>query len=195
MCILLYDIEVSHWKEAIVTALFLVAYATQHGSTQEVAEAITATLREHALEVEMRPAQEVHNLGEYRAVVLGAPLYFGSWHRDAHRFLMRYRAALSAPPVALFALGPCSTAEEEWRSSSGQLDNALAKVPWLAPVAVEVFGGVIDPTKLCFPFNRMPAADARDWTAIRAFANRLAATFQPTALSPSGAVSRPEAFI
>jgi hypothetical protein len=34
---------------------------------------------------------------------------------------------------------------------------------------------VIDPAKLHFPFNRMPATDARDWEAIEAFADQSAA--------------------
>src|SRR6266496_2234102 len=77
-----------------MTALILVAYATKHGSTQEVAEAIAATLREHALEVEVQPASEVRALDRYGAVLLGAPLYSGRWHGDANRFLKRHRTAL-----------------------------------------------------------------------------------------------------
>ncbi len=162
-----------------MAAFILVAYATKHGSTQEVAEAIAATLREHALEVEVQPASEVRALDSYGAVVLGAPLYNGHWHKEASHFLKRHRTALSQRPVAIFALGPRSAAEEERRSSRKQLDRALAKASWLAPVAIEVFGGVIDPTKLHFPFNRMPASDARDWAAIRAWASNLATQFQP----------------
>ncbi len=168
-----------------MTALILVAYATKHGSTQEVAEAIAATLREHALEVEVQPASEVRALDRYGAVLLGAPLYSGRWHGDANRFLKRHRTALSERPVAIFALGPRSAAEEERRGSREQLDRALAKASWLAPVAIEVFGGVIDPAKLGFPFNRMPASDARDWTAIRAWASNLATQFQPAQASAS----------
>jgi hypothetical protein len=36
-------------------------------------------------------------------------------------------------------------------------------------VATAVFGGAFDPAHHRFPFNRMPAADARDWNAIRAW--------------------------
>ena len=74
-----------------MTALILVAYATKHGSTQEVAEAIAATLREHALEVEVKPASEVRALDRYGAVVLGAPLYSGRWHGDASSSTARSR--------------------------------------------------------------------------------------------------------
>ncbi|MBE3560202.1 MAG: flavodoxin domain-containing protein [Ktedonobacteraceae bacterium] len=160
----------------------LVAYATRYGSTQEVAQTITETMRAHGLEVEMLPAYAVRTLETYDAVVLGAPLYMMRWHRDARKFLKRHRIALSELPVAIFALGPLHNVEEERRGSREPLDRALGKMPWLVPAAVEVFGGKVDPTKLRFPFNRMPAGDARDWGAIRAWADRLAAMFRPAVL-------------
>jgi len=43
------------------------------------------------------------------------------------------------------------------------------------PVSVTIFGGVVDPEQLGFPFSRMPASDARDWGAIRAWADEVAA--------------------
>jgi menaquinone-dependent protoporphyrinogen oxidase len=160
----------------------LVAYATRYGSTQEVAQAITEALRTHHLEVEMRPAREVRTLDGYSAVVLGAPLFMLRWHRDARNFLKQHRAALSSRPIAIFALGPLHNVEEELQGSRKQLDRALAKMPWLEPAVVEVFVGAIDPAKLHFPYNRMQASDARDWTAIRAWADRLAAMFRPAVL-------------
>jgi hypothetical protein len=39
---------------------------------------------------------------------------------------------------------------------------------------VAVFGGAIDPARLRFPFNRMPASDARDWDAIRTWTAEIA---------------------
>jgi menaquinone-dependent protoporphyrinogen IX oxidase len=89
------------------------------------------------------------------------------------RFLLRHSVTLSERPVAIFALGPTSLAEQEWREAREQLDRALAKIPCLVPVVVTVFGGVLDPTQLCFPFNQMLASDVRDWTDIRAFAEKL----------------------
>ena len=41
-------------------------------------------------------------------------------------------------------------------------------------VAVAIFGGVVDPRKLSFPFNHMPASDARDWEAIHAWTDEVA---------------------
>jgi menaquinone-dependent protoporphyrinogen oxidase len=154
----------------------LVGYATQYGSTQEVAEAIAETLREGGLTADVRPVKEVRDLGGYSAVVLGSPLMAGHWHKDAVNFLKKHRQALTERPVAVFALGPVHEPrdEEEWKSSREQLDKELAKYSWLRPAAVEVFGGKFDPAKLRFPLNKLagmaPAGDARDWTAIRAWA-------------------------
>jgi len=168
-----------------MSSLVLVAYATRYGSTQEVAEAVAATLRECGLEVGIQPLRQVRTLEGYRGVVLGAPLFMFHWHKDALQFLSRYRKALAERPMAIFALGPTHDPydEEEWQDSCAQLDKELAKFPWLTPVALEMFGGKYDPAYLRFPINLLagkePASDLRDWTAIRAWASDLAAKFQP----------------
>jgi len=71
--------------------------------------------------------------------VLGAPLFMFRWHKDALRFLARYRQALAERSVAIFALGPTHDPydEQEWHDSRAQLDKELAKFPWLAPVALK----------------------------------------------------------
>lgn len=168
----------------------LVAHASKYGSTQEVAGTVAETLREHGLVVDIQPMRKVRTLAEYGAVVLGAPLYFGLWHKDALNFLSRNEDALAQRPVAIFALGPNSNDEKEMQGSRAQLDKELAKFPWLTPDVIEVFGGKY-PAKLRFPesliaslpaspLHGMPASDVRDWTAIRAWASNLAAKLQPT---------------
>ena len=92
----------------------------------------------------------------------------GGWHPDALGFLEQHRRALATMPVAVFAIGPRTLAEHDVRASRAQLVKALAKAPEVDPCAVAIFGGVIEPHALRFPFSRMPASDARDWRAIRA---------------------------
>ncbi len=159
----------------------LVGYATQYGSTKEVAEAIAVTLRENGLEVDLQPLSKVRTLESYSAVVLGAPLLMFHWHRDALNFLSRHRKALMERPVAIFALGPTHEPHDaaEWKDSQEQLDKELAKFPGLKPAAIKLFGGKYDPALLRFPLNLMagkePASDIRDWESIRAWAVELKA--------------------
>lgn len=174
-----------------MSASVLVGYATRYGSTQEVAEAIAATLRERGLAVDIQPLREVRTLDQYRAVVLGAPFYMFHWHKDALHFLGRHREALTQRPVAIFALGPLHADEKEFQEVRQQLDKELAKFPWLIPAAIAIFGGTFNPEKLTFPYNllpalkNMPASDVRDWKAIRAWASDLAAHFQPAVAETS----------
>jgi menaquinone-dependent protoporphyrinogen oxidase len=159
----------------------LVAYATKHESTQEVAEALAARMRARGAEVDVRTAAEVGTLKPYAAIVLGGALYAGRWHRDARKFLARHRDELRLLSVAVFAMGPLALDPADIEASRRQLDRALAKEPELEPVSVAVFGGVIDPAKMRFPFTHMDAADARDWEAIDAWADRLAELFSARA--------------
>ena len=140
----------------------LVLYASKHGSTREVAEAVATVVRSSGLDAEVAPAASVRGpLAGWDLIVLGAPLYSGRWHRDAHRFLRRHRDELSSVPVAVFGMGPRRDEEEAWERSRAQLDRALERRPWLVPVAVAVFGGV-DPARRNRPYRR----DLRDWADI-----------------------------
>jgi menaquinone-dependent protoporphyrinogen oxidase len=168
------------------TKSILLAYASRFGSTQEVAETIASTLSEAGLEVNLQPMQDIKSLDRYDAVVLGAAIYNAKWNADAHQFVSQHQDALTQLPVAIFTLGPLSPSDAAKRNSRRQLDNELAKYPSLKPVAVEVFVGKLDPTKLGF-FERLgtTASDHRNWDAIRAWANTL-----PTLLERVG-VLRP----
>jgi menaquinone-dependent protoporphyrinogen oxidase len=178
-----------------MSASVLVTYATRYGSTKEVAEVVASTMQEQGLFVELAPVQETQALDAYQMVVLGAPLYMFHWHKDALHFLERHRAALSARPVAIFALGPLHDDAKEYQGAREQLDKELAKFPWLTPKAIAIFGGKLDPATFTFPHNlipamrNMPPSDVRDWAAIRAWAGDLATQFQPIPLEIRGALS------
>jgi len=167
----------------------LVTYVSKYGSTQEVAETVAAALREQGLVVDLQPIRKVRSLAGYGAVVLGAAIYYGSWHQDARTFLTKHASDLAQCPVIIFALGPNGTSEDEMRDSRAQLDNDLARFPWLKPMATALFGGRF-PVRLRFldslvaalpasPMHGMPATDARDWTAISAWAGSLSQVLLP----------------
>jgi menaquinone-dependent protoporphyrinogen oxidase len=168
----------------------LVTYATRGGSTREVADAVAATLRTQGLKAEVRPVQSVESILPYTAVVLGAPIYYGHWHKDMLTFLAQHTVALITRPVAIFALGPIQPDPEEMKAAKVVIDKALAQFQWLTPVAGEVFVGRYDPSSLN-PFERLllklpgspvrkiSTSDQRDWAAIRAWAESLALTLKP----------------
>jgi menaquinone-dependent protoporphyrinogen oxidase len=151
----------------------LVTYGSKLGGTRGLAEMVGDALRRHGFDVHVVPATEVTAVGGYDAVIVGGALYAGRWHRDARRFLTRRGDELRRLPLAVFAMGPLALEPADIAASQRQLDRALAKEPGLALVSVRIFGGVIDPAKLRFPFTHMNAADARDWDAVNAWADEL----------------------
>lgn len=167
--------------------MVLVTYATRFGSTAEVAQTIAQEVNARGLEVRCQPIQTRDDLGSYCAVVMGAALYMGRLHKDARRFVLEHRTALSRIPVAIFVPGPVKAIEKDWIGAEQQLAKELKNFPWFKPVACKVVGGKFDPSTLRFPLSlipalrKMPASDVRDWTAIRAWAKDLGPRLRPTA--------------
>ena len=159
----------------------LVAYATKYDATREIAEAIGATLREHGLQAEVRPAEEVADLAGYGAVVLGSAVYAGQWRKEAADLLQAQEAALAARPVWLFSSGPTGEGDPVGLLKGWRFPEALA------PLAERVgardralFHGDIREDKLNFAEKlivkgvKAPMGDFRDWEAIRAWARGVA---------------------
>jgi menaquinone-dependent protoporphyrinogen oxidase len=169
-------------KEEAMALNVLVAYASKHGTTREVAESIAHTLEERGLSVEIEEASGVRDITGYDAVVVGGGLYMGKWHADARRLLKRRRGELAGKRVAVFGMGPDSLEESRVAESRKQLDRALAATPEVEPIAVTIFGGALEPESWRFPFNRLPAFDARNWDAIRGWAKDLAAKLSPASV-------------
>ena len=92
----------------------LVAAASRHGATAELAEAIADGVRSglpEAAEVVVRRARDVDDVAGYDAVVLGSAVYFGHWLEEAHDLLLRYAVPLWERPVWLFSSGPVGVPE------------------------------------------------------------------------------------
>jgi menaquinone-dependent protoporphyrinogen IX oxidase len=80
----------------------LVAYATNSGSTQEVAAAVAAALNQAGHTAEVKPIAEVTAVSGYAAVVVGAPMIFG-WQAAARQFVRKFQNDLANKKVAYFA--------------------------------------------------------------------------------------------
>ena len=104
----------------------LLVYATRHGSTKEVAEAVAEEFRTAGAEVELREASSAPAPDGFDAVVVGAPMIMG-WHKDAEKYVKRHHEALARVPAAFFVTAASLTED-------GQ-DNVrgvpVVKDPWL----------------------------------------------------------------
>ena len=108
----------------------LVAYATRHGSTREVAAEVAAALTEAGMTAEARGIGDDVDPSGYDAVVVGGPMILG-WHKDARRFLRRHRDRLSSIPTAFFitAASLTGTGETVVHGVPVDVDPWLAKPP------------------------------------------------------------------
>jgi menaquinone-dependent protoporphyrinogen IX oxidase len=108
----------------------LVSYATNAGSTSEIAEAVAEGLDARGADVHVKAIDAVSAPDPYDAVVVGAPMIFG-WHREARAFLKRHRGSLQHVPVACFmvALSLTEDTRDPYSGIDITLDPSLAKPP------------------------------------------------------------------
>ena len=163
----------------------LVTYGTKYGATAEIAERIGEVLRQAGLQTDVLPADRVGDLSGYGAVVLGSGVYIGQWRKEAAKFLKANEAVLAEKPVWLFSSGPTGEGDpvelvQGWRFPGG-LQPVADRI---GPRDMAIFHGSLDASKLNFLERWMiknvkaPAGDFRDWEAIEAWAEAIAAELQ-----------------
>lgn len=165
----------------------LVAYASKHGSTEEIAEAIVRELRGRGLDVDLRAADDLDDadaLDAYDAVVLGSAVYFDRWQADAIEVLKRFERELAARPTWLFSAGPTGGDPDATAKVIGLLAHPSPLPPGDAGRRAEklrirghmLFGGRVEEAEMRGLLERwMPRGDWRDFEAIRRWADAIAA--------------------
>jgi menaquinone-dependent protoporphyrinogen oxidase len=167
------------WDRDGMTSV-LVAYASKHGSTEEIAHAVAEALRESGLNVACVEAGEVGNVEPYDAIVLGSAVYIKRWRGDAKHFLRKHAEDLSHKPFWVFSSGPVGEPEGDLNPSWLEPPRIIAKVERLGVRGHVVFGGRM-PDKPRGPAERAMVEncppeyrDRRDWGEIRAWAAGIA---------------------
>jgi menaquinone-dependent protoporphyrinogen oxidase len=154
----------------------LVTYASKHGSTQGIAEAIGARLHERGADAEVRSVRGVDGLERYDVVVVGSAVYLGSWMKEAQAFLDRNAEALGRIPVWLFSSGPTGTDPNE----GALLDKQQRRLDAVGARDHHVFLGALDRKKLGFlersaiKAAKSPLGDFRDWSDVERWADSIA---------------------
>ncbi len=156
----------------------LIAYASKHRSTAEIAERIGEILgRSVGRTVDILPADTVTDVSAYDAVVLGSAVYMGQWQPGAADFLNKFEAELAKRPLWIFSSGPTAEGDPVAALKGWRFPEALAPVAdRVHPRDITVFGGRLNPSQLSLfdrlvtRFVKAPSGDYRDWNAIRSWA-------------------------
>lgn len=172
----------------------LVAYASKHHSTAEIAEAIGQVLRySGGLEVDVCSVETVETLSPYDAVVLGSAVYVGQWQAAAVDFLMKHEAEMVQRPVWFFSSGPTGEGDPKALMKGWNFPEKLQPIAdHIKPRDIRLFHGSLDPAQLNL-FERVitkgvksPVGDFRDWNMILAWAADIAQALEnePPEVSP-----------
>jgi len=159
----------------------LVAYASKHGMTAEIAGKIGDTLRKSGLQVDVLPVKKVKDLALYKAVVLGSAVYIAMWRKEMVKFLQENELLLSERPVWFFSSGPLGEGDAAGLLQGWQFPEAQRSlIERIKPRDIAVFHGAIDIKKMSFfekwVLKRVKAqtGDFRDWEAITRWAAGIA---------------------
>lgn len=185
----------------------LVAFASRHGGTEGIADAVAAALRETAVAAENGAAEDavspaahhlvdvlgvgdVEDVTGYDAVIVGSAVYVGRWMDSARRFVLAHASALRNRPVWLFSSGPVG--------DPAVPDTEAADAAELAELVdaqgTRTFAGRLRPAELSLPerarIRDVHAAegDYRDWGEIREWAVDVAEAL-PRVIAVGGVIS------
>jgi len=128
----------------------LICYGTRYGSAGEIAERIGEILASRGATVDVvnLKKDKVKDLESYDLVIVGSGIQMARWTKEPLNFLKKNREILSRKKVALFV--SCMSATKPETAEQGQrdyLDKIIIDFPEIVPIAMGLFGGVIDPTR------------------------------------------------
>lgn len=153
----------------------LVAVASRHGATREIADAIAATLRECGIAAVVADVEAILSLAGYDAIVLGSAVYLGRWLPSARDLVEAHKDTLRTRPVWLFSSGPLG--ETKPGGSPVRIDGIVEAIE---PREHRLFDGRLDRSRLGLGEKvvvsavKAPEGDFRDFGAIRQWALNIA---------------------
>jgi menaquinone-dependent protoporphyrinogen oxidase len=178
----------------------LIVYGTRYGATAGTSEEIAKVLSTEGFDVKVVNAkkEKIKDITEYDLIIVGNGMQMFKWTGEAEDFLKKYQKELAQKKLAIFVSSAVkSTYEREGKKDElaklhqKYLEEKAAKYD-LHPIAMTLFGGIIDYNKINPIFRRAfngqrkvyeadgfkenPAGvyDMRDMDEIRGWAKTLA---------------------
>jgi menaquinone-dependent protoporphyrinogen oxidase len=175
-------IDTTYGEKTAMKDKILIAYASQAGSTAEVADAIGKSLAVNGTSVDVRPVKEVTDLSLYKSVVVGSAIHSGNWLPEAVQFVQDHQSQLNQIPTAYFLV--CMMAAKDTEESRKFVSEYLEPVRIMVkPVAEGRFAGALTLKKYSFidglglriflAYLKLKEGDYRNWEAINAWAEQL----------------------
>ena len=163
----------------------LVTYASEYGSTQGVAEAIAKHLCQDGFAVDVIYIGHLKNIDNYEQIIIGSPIHYDRWMKEAELFVEKYQEVLAQKYVAYFftCLTLSKKSEKTRQQAQGYANELLALNSKVIPKNIGQFAGVLDYSKFSFSFRILARGmfavlgvkegDYRDWSAIKKWSNSI----------------------
>jgi menaquinone-dependent protoporphyrinogen oxidase len=177
----------------------LVAYASERGSTREMAQHMASRMAVALGPVDCRSVEEVGSVSGYEAVIVGSAIHNQSWLPPAAQFLTRLTPELAKRPVWAFNVGMADALPKPFRKRAAELQQKRLRgfLPQEIPLRGDmIFSGV-------YKSDQMPAllrvlfrltggrfGDLRNWAAVDAWTDQITAQLAKPASTSSGSIKQ-----
>ena len=162
----------------------LIAYASEYGSTNEVAKYMGNILCQKGNKVDVRWIQNINNLDHYDSVIIGSPIQYDTWIPDTIKFITKYQDSLSKLEVSYFFT--CLTLSKKTKQTELQANEYATDlyklIPKIKPKSIGQFAGVLDYSKMSFLSKvifksgffilGVKEGDYRNWADIKFWTNK-----------------------
>jgi menaquinone-dependent protoporphyrinogen oxidase len=154
----------------------LIATASRHGSTFDIADEIARVLSRRGFAVVDKAADETDGIERFDAVICGSAVYMGRWLPEAIAFVTRNADELARRPVWLFSSGPIGEPPEP----DGDPQGIAQLMERLHARGHRIFPGRLDRDRLSLSERvivgmlRAPKGDFRDFPQVTAWATEIA---------------------
>jgi len=140
----------------------LIIYATRYGASALTSQEIAKILSEENFEVKVVDAkkEKIQDISKFELVIVGGGLKMGKWTSENDAFLRNFQKDLAQKKVAIFV----SSAMKSLFEHQGKMDDLLkirkqyledeALKYHLNPIALGLFGSIMDKNKMGFIFRR-----------------------------------------
>ncbi len=115
-------------KEGQHLIKILIAVASRHGSTRQIADSVARELGTAGHTVDVQTVEDSPIVEEYDAAVIGSAVYMGKWLPEAEQFVDRHQAQLAAMPVWLFSSGPLGAVDPQPKGQPAHLEQLIGRI-------------------------------------------------------------------